>query len=61
MPIGWAETAKAHVDNTYPSDPRREVSSCTGEPDGAKNAELWAAEKNSPKFVICFPVPRSFL
>ena len=46
MPVGWAETAKAHVANTYPSDPRREIPSWTGEPDGAKNAELWTAEKS---------------
>lgn len=46
MPIGWAETVKAHVDKTYPADPRCRIPGWTGEPDGAKNAELWMAEKS---------------
>ena len=45
-PIGWAETAKAHVDNTHPSDSHCRIPSWTGKPDGAKNAELWTAEKS---------------
>ena len=45
-PIGWAEIAKAHVDNTHPSDSHCRIPSWTGEPDGAKNAELWTAEKS---------------
>lgn len=50
MPVGWAETAIAHVDKTYPSDPRCRIPGWTGDADGAKNAELWVADKSPQSF-----------
>jgi hypothetical protein len=50
MPIGWAETLKAHVDKTYPSDPRCCIPDWTGEPDAMKNAHLWMGERSPQNF-----------
>lgn len=43
-PIGWAKTAIAREDGTYPCDPKRVLASWRGAPDGAVNAGLWATD-----------------
>ncbi|MEC5161729.1 DUF6708 domain-containing protein [Janthinobacterium sp. CG_S6] len=47
-PVGWAETAIARARHDWPFDPKRKVENWRGEPDGAKNALLWAQHTPPP-------------
>lgn len=43
-PTGWADTIMARQYDGYPTDPKRKMERWQGEPDGAKNAALWAQD-----------------
>jgi hypothetical protein len=48
-PVGWAETAIARDNGTYPFDPQKQMPNWHGEPDPVKNALLWLSD-NPPSF-----------
>lgn len=43
-PVGWAQTAIARQNQTYPFDPKMKLDGWRGEPNGAANARLWAQD-----------------
>ena len=47
-PVGWADTAIARAMRKWPTVPTRKVAHWMGEPDAAKNAQLWLQDIPSP-------------
>ncbi len=47
-PVGWGDTMLARNRYEYPYDPKRKLEGWQGEPDGEKNAALWAQDVPPP-------------